>query len=350
MSAGTILIRADASAAIGVGHVMRCLALAEVVGHGATFLTHEPPSGLVARAAVTGAGIRRLEVAPGTHEDLRETAAVARDTGADWIVLDGYAFDGEFQAGLVSEGHRVLAVDDHGHAGRYDAQLVLNPDAGADASWYDNRAPDTRLLLGLRYALLRAEFRDWSEPRRPTPARARRVVVTFGGSDPENLSERALAGLGAVPGPLEILLLVGTANPHEVALRAQAARCAHPVEIAVDVRDMAACLAGCDLAVTAAGGTMVELARVGTPAIAITVADNQEPGARALAEAGAVVDLGRHTSLAAGAIGGAVAALASDPAQRRALARRGQELVDGQGAVRVLDEMREMAAAGLAAR
>jgi spore coat polysaccharide biosynthesis predicted glycosyltransferase SpsG len=159
-----------------------------------------------------------------------------------------------------------------------------------------------------------------------------------------------LRGLAAVPEPLEILLLVGGANPHGAALRAQAARSPHPVAIAVDVRDMAARLAACDLAVTAAGGTLLELARVGTPALAIVVADNQAPGARALADAGATVNLGRHDTLDAAAIGAAVADLAGDPARRGALARRGAELVDGQGAARVLRELHELTVAGLATR
>jgi UDP-2,4-diacetamido-2,4,6-trideoxy-beta-L-altropyranose hydrolase len=345
-----ILIRADASPAIGLGHVMRCLALAEVCGERATFLTSEPPPAFVARAAAIGAAIRLLRASPATSDDLRETSAVARATGADWIVLDGYGFDGDFQAGLVADGHRVLAIDDHGHADRYEAQAILNANADADASSYEDRAPGTRLLLGLRFALLRAEFRDWPHARPPAPARPRRLVVTFGGSDPDNASGRVLGELAAVPGPLEILLLVGSANPHGPTLREAAARSPHPVQIAADVRDMAEHLAGCDLAVTAAGGTLVELVRVGTPAIAIVVADNQEPGAAALAQAGAVVNLGRHAHLHAGAIGAAVVSLAHDAVRREALSRRGRELVDGQGAVRVLDAMHELAATGVATR
>ncbi len=265
-------------------------------------------------------------------------------------MLDGYAFDGDFQDGLVADGHRVLAIDDHGHAGHYGAQVVLNANADADPGFYAERAPGSRLLLGLRYALLRAEFRDRPTPDGPQPQRARRVAITFGGSDPDNVSVQVLEGLAAVPGPLDVLLVVGGANPHEASLRAAAARCPHAVEVAVDVADMAARLAACDLAVTAAGGTLLELARVGTPAIAIVVADNQAPGACALAEAGAVVNLGRHEILDPDAIAAAVAVLAGDADRREALVRRATALVDGQGAARVLETLRALTAAGLAAR
>lgn len=348
----TLVIRADASPVIGMGHAMRCLALAEVFiqetcGH-ATFLMARPSEAFVARAAGVGAEVRQLGAEPASPADAQETAEISRALGASWLVLDGYAFDGDFQATLVAGGLRVLALDDYGHAGHYSAELVLNPNPGADATPYGAHGPATRLLLGPRFALLRDEFRRWSSPRPAAPPRARRVVVTFGGGDPDNVSMRVLDALVAVPGPLEVLVLVGAANPHEAALRAAAARSPHSVGIEVDVRDMAPRLAWADLAVAAAGGTMLELARVATPQVSIVSADNDAPGAAAMARAGVVVNLGRHEDLSAAVIGAEVAALVDDARRRAELSRRGRATVDGCGALRVLAAMR-MAAMGVAA-
>jgi spore coat polysaccharide biosynthesis predicted glycosyltransferase SpsG len=262
----------------------------------------------------------------------------ARDQAA-WIVLDSYDLDGAFQKAVAGAGHRVLALDDHGHAGRYHADLVLNQNAGADADLYAQREPTTRLLLGPRYALLREEFRRWAADTRPAPPRARRVVVTLGGSDPDNVSARVLDGLAAVPGPLEVLLLVGPANRHRSSLERAATACRHPVEIAAGVRDMAMRLAWADLAVSAAGSTVLELARVGTPQVLIVLADNQAPGAAAMARDGLAVNLGRHTSVDPDTIAAAVAALADDAERRQELSRRSRELVDGRGTDRVLAAM-----------
>jgi UDP-2,4-diacetamido-2,4,6-trideoxy-beta-L-altropyranose hydrolase len=347
MTGRAILVRTDASSSIGLGHAMRCLSLAEMhreAGGQAVFLMAEPPSAFAGRASSSGAEVRALTGAPGSAEDVGETLAVADALGAGWIVLDGYQFDGDFQAKLAAGGPRVLALDDHGHAGRYSADLVLNQNAGAGETPYRDRRPNTRLLLGPRFALVREEFRLWSAPRPAIPARARRVVVTFGGSDPDNVSERVLAGLGAVPGPLEILLLIGAANVRRIALQDAASRCPHPVEVVVDARDMAARLASADLAVAAAGVTALELARVGTPHIAIVLAENQRPGALAMASEQIVVNLGWHADVVAESIGAAVAALVDDAERRAEMSRRGRELVDGRGAERVL------AAMGLIAR
>lgn len=353
MTGPALLIRADASPAIGMGHAMRCLALAEVVaqetGVHAIFLMAQPSDAFAARAASAGAEVRPLAADSAGSADAQETAALGRAVGANWLVLDGYAFDGDFQAALVADGQRVLALDDYGHAGHYAAQLVLNPNPGADAALYGERQPGTRLLLGPEFALLRDEFRRWSAPRPPVPPRARRVVLTFGGGDPDNVTMSALDALAAVPGPLEVLLLVGGANPHEAALREAAARSPHSVQIEVDVHDMARPLAWADLAVAAAGGTMLELARVGTPQLAIVLADNQAPGAAAVARAGATVNLGRYEDLNAAVIGAEVAALADDAPRRAELSRRARAVVDGRGALRVLDAMWSPAETGVAA-
>ena len=343
MSARALLIRADASVDIGLGHAMRCLALAESfaerVGGSATFLMASPPPAFVSRATAAGVEIRSLAAPPGSTGDVRETLATACAAGAGWIVLDGYQFDGSFQHGLVAGGRRVLALDDYGHARSYHADLVLNQNAGAEALLYADREPRTGLLLGPRFALLREEFRAYSGRHRTVPVRARRVVITLGGSDADNVTALALEAVGAVSGPLDVLLIIGEANPHRAALETAAAVCPHPIEVAVDVRDMPRRLARADLAIAATGSTALELACVGTPQVGIVLAENQWPGGVALARDGHVVCLGWHADLDATTIAAAATALAADAERRAELSRRGCDLVDGCGALRVVEAM-----------
>jgi spore coat polysaccharide biosynthesis predicted glycosyltransferase SpsG len=102
---------------------------------------------------------------------------------------------------------------------------------------------------------------------------------------------------------------------------------------------MARRLAWADLATAAAGGTLWELARVGTPTLAIVLAENQWPGAAAFAREGAAVNLGWHTEVRAEDVRDATIALADDADRRTKLSRRAQALVDGRGALRVLAAM-----------
>jgi UDP-2,4-diacetamido-2,4,6-trideoxy-beta-L-altropyranose hydrolase len=332
----SVVVRTDASVAIGLGHAMRCLALTAALDGGrAVFVMAGVPAAFAARAR--DATLVVLAAEPGTPDDADETARLARAEGVDWVVVDGYQFGGDYQQRLVDAGLQVLVLDDHGHASRYPAHLVLNQNFGAGPEPYARRAPHTRLLLGPRYALLRSEFRD--VPERAVAERAERVLVTLGGSDPDNVSTHVLAGLAAVPRPLEVQVLIGGANPYRPALEQAAAASAHDVTLVADARDVAARMAWADIAVAAAGGTARELACVGTPQISIVLADNQRPAGSALAEAGLAVGLGWHADVTEAAIGASVAALIDDAPRRAMLAARGRELIDGRGAQRVLEAM-----------
>ena len=344
VSAGPLLLfRADASPAIGLGHALRCLALTQALADErdgrAVFLMHRPPQAFLDRAERESIAVEALRAPPGSPADAGETADLARERGAAWVVVDGYHFDAGFQRVIVDAGLRLLAFDDYGHADAYHADLVLNQNLGADAATYAGRVPAGRLLLGPSFALLRREFRAWHEPPRAVAQIGRRVLVTLGGSDPDNVTALVLAGLEELPGPLDVTVLVGGANPHRADLARAASASRHTVELVVDALDMPVRMAWADLAVAAAGGTSWELARIGTPQLAITLAENQRPAGRALAANGAAVGLGWHEDLTPAAVGAAVAELAAEPERRAELAARGRALIDGDGARRVLTAM-----------
>jgi len=190
-----LLIRADAGVAIGTGHVMRCLALAQAwqdLGGRALFAMAESTPGLTARLRSELCEIVSVEVSIGSQEDSERTAALAREHHAGWVVVDGYQFGADYQEALRSTESKVLFMDDYGHSARYSADLVVNPNVCADEAPYRNRESYTQVLLGTRYCMLRREFKAWRQWQRKIPPLAGRVLVTMGGSDPENLTARVL--------------------------------------------------------------------------------------------------------------------------------------------------------------
>src|SRR5271157_406433 len=218
-----LLIRADAAPEIGTGHVMRCLALAHAwreAGGEAVLATALSPGGLEDRLVAEGLPIHRLRAEAGSDFDARATAALARDLGADWAVVDGYHFTGEYQRVLKEVGMRVLVVDDNGHAEHYWADAVLNQNLHARETLYPSREPNVRMLLGPRYAMLRREFWKWRGWRRSHPWEATRVLVTFGGSDPANATLKAVGALARLStANLEVAVIVGASNPNLPALQ-----------------------------------------------------------------------------------------------------------------------------------
>ena len=339
MNPGTLIIRADASIAMGTGHVMRCLALAQAwrdSGGVVLFAAAELTAAIVHRLENEGMEIADLRLESGSGRDAHELAALARDRHAIWVVVDGYQFDLAYQRTIKDTGLRLLFIDDTGQCGPYCADIVLNQNAYATEEMYLDRDPSTKLLLGPNYALLRTEFAGWREWRRDFVPVARRLLITMGGSDPENCTARVINAVQSIDlKGLEINIAIGGSNPHVESLHALVSRFPRDIRLEVGVNNMAELMARADLAISAAGSTCYELALLQVPMVLLALADNQVPTARALANARAAIDAGwfatfneeRFTSLLRNVI--------TDRELRRSLAQRARRLVDGLGAHRV---------------
>jgi len=338
-----LLIRADASAQIGTGHVMRCLALAQAwqeTGGYSTFAIVAMAPALEDRLKSEGMAVLHLAVGPGSSEDAAQTVSLAQQSRAAWVVVDGYHFGAAYQCALKAAGLRVLSIDDYGHAGHYAADLVLNQNIYADESLYLSREPYTRLLLGTRYVLLRREFWPWRGWQREIPEIARKVLVTLGGSDPNNATLKVIQALWQVSVEgLEAVVVVGGSNPHFETLQSAICYSRFTIRLESNVTNMPELMAWADIAISAGGSTCWELVFMGLPAIILVLAENQRPVARGLEAAGAAINLGWHTDLTFTDIGQALNQMLVAPDRRAAIARRGQELVDAIGPARVVRQM-----------
>jgi len=338
MSAGpTLLLRADATPGIGTGHVVRCLVLArawrERTAGRAVLATVAPVGPLASRVAAAGVEVRPIDGA-----DAEATAEAARSEDATWVVLDGYGFDEAYQETVGRAGRPVLVLDDHGHAGAYRAELLLNQNFGARPDPYAGSVPAERLLLGPRYALVAPEFAGVRAP--DAPHRARRVLVTLGGSDPDDTTASVVEALALAAIPdLEATVVAGPANPHVDGLRTAVGAVGPAAELVVDAADMPRRMARAELAVAAAGGTARELALVGVPSLLLTLAENQRPAAEAMAALGVAVDLGWAHEASPAAVASALQDLAADVGRRRAMVARGRAEIDLRGAGRVVAAM-----------
>src|SRR5208283_2387426 len=142
MKPGTLLIRADASPAIGTGHVMRCLALAQAwqeAGGAVSLAVVELPDGLSPRVTAEGVSVIRIRAAPGSPEDAAETVAEAHRLSADWVVIDGDRFDSDFLETVRGAGFRVLLIDDFANRKSFPADLIVNSDLDDDGEPYRKR-------------------------------------------------------------------------------------------------------------------------------------------------------------------------------------------------------------------
>jgi UDP-2,4-diacetamido-2,4,6-trideoxy-beta-L-altropyranose hydrolase len=339
----SLLFRADASVSIGTGHVMRCLALAQAwqdAGGRAVFAMAESTPAIQMRLAAESCEVMSISSPAGTAEDARQTIGLAREQKSDWVVVDGYHFTADYQRALKDGGLKLLFLDDYGHAQNYSADLVLNQNVSAGESLYANREPQTRLLLGTRYCLLRRQFAAWRNWQREVLPECRRILVTMGGSDPENLTARVIEALAlARLESVEATVVIGGSNPHFARLQSLATRSGGRITMRRDVSNMAEQMAASDVAVSAAGSTCWELCLLGLPALLIDVADNQTEVARELDRRGCAIHVGDRT-VTAGAIADRLNQLVFTRDLRLSLSKRSRELVDGEGALRVVSVLR----------
>jgi UDP-2,4-diacetamido-2,4,6-trideoxy-beta-L-altropyranose hydrolase len=338
MSTSSLLIRADASVATGTGHVMRCLALAQAwqdAGGQAAFATAESTEALRTKVAAEGCELFSLSSSPGGSRDAQETTECAKKVGSQWIVVDGYPFDADYQFALKSAGFKVLFIDDYGHAKRYAADLVLNQNVSASAELYEKREANTRLLLGPRYALLRREFNRWREWERSVTPACRHLLVMMGGSDPENISARVIEALALSKlVQLETTLVVGGSNLRFADLQRSAVQSGVKVEFRMDVSNIGELMADADIAVSAAGTTCWEICLLGLPALLVDVADNQTKVAEELHRRGCAIHVGNR-EVVADKLAEGLRTLVGSEELRRTLSKNSRELVDGRGATRV---------------
>ena len=319
-----MFIRTEASNAVGMGHFMRCFAIAEEArtrGIEVRFVISALTDPVADRCRRIGATARATGTLPG--EDAGIVAAMLKPD--DWLLIDSYQATADYVAVLHRAAH-VAVIDDLAALPRYDCDLIVNPAQSASQSTYRARTP-AKLLLGAPYALIRREFRAVS------PVSGRSVGVMFGGSDPRRLTAGCALMLRAALPDLTLKIIAGPAHLHTDELRALSEADAR-MELHIDPPSVAQVLAGCRLVLTAAGGSVGEMAAMGVCALVLVLYDNQ----KAALEQCPFPVLDARQALPAD-VGARAKALLDDPAKLKTIAEAAHKVVDGKGAQRIVEAM-----------
>jgi UDP-2,4-diacetamido-2,4,6-trideoxy-beta-L-altropyranose hydrolase len=346
MSTETLLIRADANAEIGIGHVMRCTALAQAWRDAGGVVTYALAAGveeLEVRLRSEGAGVVRVSGELGGAEDAAETAALCMKSGARWLVLDGYHFSQEYRESVKTSTSRLLLLDDHGECAPYKCDVILNTNPYAVDAMYPRRGAQTCFLLGPRYALLRREFLDFPKRCPVVAATAKRILITFGGADAHNVTLHVLEAFQEISDVrLDITVVVGASNPHRPSLREAVAKSSHLARLLSNVDNMPEVISHADLAISAGGGTCYELAFMRVPMFLITMARNHERTVEAWGQANAALAAGWFDALGGTSLAAALRGLIGDSKLRGDMVENAGRLVDGRGAQRVVETLNSL--------
>jgi spore coat polysaccharide biosynthesis predicted glycosyltransferase SpsG len=342
-----VVFRCDAGPVLGVGHVMRCVALAEeLAARGAECVFAADLADVPWAAEQVGSrgfGIVQLADVPAA-----EAVAALLALRPDAVVLDTYYSPPEVGAKLRAAGSPVLAIIDGDVRGQV-GDIYVDQNLGSEAAdgWSVSGAGPAGAvrLAGLDYALLRDEVRRLRPPAPPGGAFADppRVLAYFGGTD----------AFGASPPLLDALARTGRAFDATIVaprpqLRAALGEVAlHPGQHfrAIDPTGALMSLAAeADLVISASGTSLWELLCIGAAAAVVWVVDNQRLGYDRVIAAGTAAGLGHLDDVRAdpGPAAALLDALLGDVTRRDRLRVAGWRLVDGRGRERVADALLDL--------
>lgn len=352
-----IAFRVDASVQIGTGHVMRCLTLADALqqrGASCTFISRPHSGNLMDLITQRGHHVvvlpclaesgRPLPANPvhaawlGTdwQTDAQDTRNALGAERFDWLVVDHYALDHRWEQGLRPHCQKLMVIDDLADR-HHDCNLLLDQNLGRSAQDYcDLLNPHASTFIGPQYALLRPEFaqlRSQSLTRRMQP-QLKRLLITMGGVDKDNVTRRVLQALSksTLPSELNLTVVMGLHAPYLMGVKEQAAQLKLPTQVLVGVDDMAQLMTDSDLCIGAAGGTSWERCCLGLPTLLLVLADNQIDGASALGKAHAA-----HVLTSAQELPQTFGKLLSDVAltKLKKMSEAAAKVSDGMGAQRI---------------
>jgi UDP-2,4-diacetamido-2,4,6-trideoxy-beta-L-altropyranose hydrolase len=325
-----LLIVSEGGAAIGHGHLARCLALAQAfaeAGHEAEFAVAGDES------ARTLLGHRPVDFFDWQRCPER---LLKRLNGFDVALVDSYLASADLLREVSARVRAAVFLDDFRRLD-YPPGIVVNWSVSAASLGYPPGA-GVGYLLGPEYVALRRAF--WHIEPRPVRAEVGEVLVTFGGDDGRRLTPPALRLLAARFPHWDKTVVVGGA-----------CRCLDEIAAAADPRtrllrapgeaEMARAMYGADLAVSSGGQTLFELARIGLPGAVTAVADNQRRNVADWVSAGTIETLGDWDDPGWTERLGETLERLRDPGRRETAAEAGRRRVPGNGGGRIVRAVEE---------
>ena len=262
------VLRADASGLIGVGHVMRSLALGEALldaGFDVVLASIDLPAGMREEARKCGITVVDLQCDAFGSDDALATLSL---NGAV-LVIDGYKFERKFFGELENRATNFVVIDDNVETNAVAPSVVINQNPHATTEMYAHLSGNPKLLLGLQYALLRREVREAT--KKSINLVAGKVFVAMGGSDFLKLTSPIVDGLKDLD--IEICVAIGPTNSQRHQIE-ETVKSIPRARVIAQV-DYIAELASSSLAILAAGSSLWEAAALGVPSIGLIVAENQ---------------------------------------------------------------------------
>jgi len=354
-----ILFRVDASIPMGSGHFMRCMTLAkelkarDVDVHFAC--RHLPDSYSV---YLLNSQIHLYKIKNSVSESITSSTntylnwlGVSQETDAndtinlvghinwDWIIVDHYALNIEWESKLKPLTKRLMTIDDlHDRAHLCDLLLNQNYYEPDNSIYKDNIPSNCKLLLGPNYALLRNEFLEQRKRVNRDYFKISRILVFMGGVDHENYTGIALDSLLNLSQDYKVDVVIGDLHPNRKEIESTCKNNTN-FNCIVQTSNMAQLMALADFSIGAGGSATWERCCLGLPSMLVAFAENQINIAKNLALYGACRYLSTNDFTVPARLNSHLKNIFDDQDQIKRMSVKAFSLVDGLGVKRVTGEI-----------
>ncbi|MCL1884778.1 MAG: UDP-2,4-diacetamido-2,4,6-trideoxy-beta-L-altropyranose hydrolase [Defluviitaleaceae bacterium] len=333
-----IAFRADGSLKIGMGHLMRCVALADIFkndGDSILFFCNEKTKDGIAWLNHKEYQVVELCDNTSVENEAIELNTLLNKFKVDVIIVDSYRLSSEYFRILMKSDAVIVIIDDHAKFD-YTCDILINGDFDAQKHDYSKYSTQKN-LLGTDYCILRNEF----STTMPSPLRniVSNILITMGGSDPNNFTPIVLNALSPIKG-ITIHVACASLMNNTNDIKREADKCLSKVILHSPPNSMAKLMSECDLAISAGGGTVKELFAMGVVSLFISQADNQLSLMNYLQKNNLHLYLGSHSEVTAQQIYSQVSNLIDDYHERKRIRSVIIDKICRNGATTIVTEIK----------
>ncbi len=336
-----VYFRTDANPQIGMGHLVRCSALAAMISKDfeVSFVTKNTPQQMLQKFLPSVYETILLDECSDEFKCLDEKGITNH---GNIIVLDNYSFDETYQKAIKKNGTKTVFIDDL-IAFNYDVDVLINQAENVKESDYQTSHP-VKFCLGTKYILLREPFLKAANSERHLK-KIESVFVSFGGADMDNVSRKVVNALLKFPQLKNIHVLSSSVNENIDKWKDEfKANTIVKFHIDLAAEEVCSLMQSCELALGPCSNLSLELCSIGIVFIAGTTASNQDNYYKALSANSCILGIGKWQELSEQALQDKLASvMIYDEKDLKWFIKNQRQFIDGQSGKRLLDVFLKLA-------
>lgn len=268
MSYKKVYFRTDGSLEIGLGHIYRCMALAEMLKNDFEISFYTTTDYKVFKQ-INHSRFPQITLNTDTHfNDFLKLLE-----GNEIVVLDNYFFEEQYMNSIKEKGSLLVCIDDIADR-KFNCDIILNHGPGIDKNIYKAKK-DTKFLLGLDYALLRPHFLN--QKRLLKDFKKDVFFICFGGSDFKCLTSKTLNFLNNNYPEATLNIVIGGKYTDQETLNELIAVSPHKINLfsGINEKKIINLLHTSNYGIVACSSILIEALSSQLPCIGIKYVDNQ---------------------------------------------------------------------------